>query len=87
MTDWRRLATDLTSALNLATPPLAITFGEQAPAGVRAFDAPMPTATEDGRTGLVPAGGAFWTHAVDRTFSTVAEDQPTARSGASPSAS
>jgi len=74
VTDWSQLATDLTAALRLATPPLAITFGDQAPAGVEAFDAPMPTPTDDGRTGRVPAGCAFWTHALDRTFSTVADD-------------
>jgi uncharacterized protein (DUF169 family) len=74
MTDWSQLSSDLTAALNLGTPPIAITFGEEAPAGVDAFDAPMPAPTDDGRTGRVPAGCAFWTHAVDRTFSTVAED-------------
>lgn len=74
MTDWRQLSSDLTAALNLGTPPIAITFGEETPAGVDPFDASMPAPTDDGRTGRVPAGCAFWSHAVDRTFSTVAED-------------
>lgn len=34
----------------------------------------MPAPTTDGRTGRVPAGCVFWTHVVDRTFSTVAQD-------------
>ena len=71
--DWAGLAGALTDALHLTTPPLAITFGEP-PAGVRSFDAPMPPATEDGRTGRVPAGCVFWTHATEATFTTVAAD-------------
>jgi uncharacterized protein (DUF169 family) len=74
VTDWRRLAGDLTEALNLGTPPIAITFDDERPPGVAAFEGPMPPATDDGRTGRVPAGCVFWTHAVDRTFSTIAED-------------
>jgi len=74
MTDWRRLSRELTAALNLGTPPIAITFGGEAPAGVEPFGTPMPPPTDDGRTGRVPAGCAFWTHAIDRTFSTVAAD-------------
>ena len=67
MTDWHQLATDLTTALNLGTP-IAITFSDEAPAGVDPFDAPMPAPTADGRTGRVPAGCVLSTHAVDRTF-------------------
>jgi uncharacterized protein (DUF169 family) len=74
VTDWHQLSTDLTAALNLGTPPIAITFDDDVPADVERFDAPRPAPTDDGRTGRVPAGCAFWTHAVDRTFSTVAED-------------
>ena len=81
MTDWDQLATDLTTALNLDTPPIAITFSDEAPAGVDPFDAPMPAPTADGRTGRVPAGCVFSTHAVDRTFSTVAEDHATCSVG------
>src|SRR3954451_24499846 len=71
---WTDLAQRLTAALHLNVAPLAITFSADAPAGVEAFDAPMPDATPDGRTGRVPAGCAFWVHGVSRTFTTVPED-------------
>ena len=74
MTDWSFLAGRLSDALALGTPPIAIAFHDAPPTGIDAFDAPMPTATDDGRTGRVPAGCVFWTHALDRTFSTVAGD-------------
>ncbi len=73
-TDWSQLASELGDVLALAAPPIAITFGDAAPAGVDAFDAPMPPPMPDGRTGRVPAGCAFWVKSVDRTFTTVAED-------------
>jgi uncharacterized protein (DUF169 family) len=73
-TDWSQLAAALEAALHLATPPLAITFSDAPPAGVAAFDEPMPDPLDDGRTGRVPAGCVFWMKAVDRTFTTVAED-------------
>jgi uncharacterized protein (DUF169 family) len=68
------LAQRLTAALHLTTPPIAITFSSDAPAGVPAFDAPMPEPTKDGRTGRVPAGCVFWVHGAERTFTTVPED-------------
>ncbi len=73
-TAWSDAATALTDALQLAAPPIAITFSDAAPQGVAPFDAPMPEPTADGRTGRVPAGCVFWTKAVDRTFTTVAAD-------------
>lgn len=71
---WSELSERLTAALHLTTPPVAITFSGSAPAGVDAFDAPMPQPTADGRTGRVPAGCAFWVHGASRTFTTVPED-------------
>ncbi|MGH9097108.1 MAG: DUF169 domain-containing protein [Acidimicrobiales bacterium] len=71
---WSESASALTSALSLTTAPIAITFSDQAPAGVDPYDAPMPAPTADGRTGRVPAGCVFWTTATDRTFSTEAAD-------------
>jgi uncharacterized protein (DUF169 family) len=68
------LAAALTASLHLTTPPIAITFGPEAPAGVAAFDEPMPSPSPDGRTGRVPAGCVFWVKSVDRTFSTAAAD-------------
>ncbi len=76
MTDdsWTTLASALQSQLHLTTAPVAITFSAEPPAGVPAFDQPMPDPMPDGRTGRVPAGCVFWNHAADRTFTTVAED-------------
>jgi uncharacterized protein (DUF169 family) len=72
--DWSSLAASLTDELHLATPPLAITFTDEPPAGVTPFADPIPEPLADGRTGRVPAGCVFWIEAAERTFSTVAED-------------
>ena len=74
MPDWKQLSEALSSTLHLTTAPIGITFSDQAPAGIDAFDAPMAAPAEDGRSGRVPAGCAFWTHGIERTFTTVAED-------------
>lgn len=67
-------AHSLRSLLQLASPPIAIGFHSTPPAGLDPFDQPMPAPSPDGRTGRVPAGCVFWTHATDRAFATVAED-------------
>jgi uncharacterized protein (DUF169 family) len=72
--DWSVSAQRLTEALELAAPPIAITFSERPPDEVAAFDEPMPEPTPDGRTGRVPAGCVFWMKATSATFSTVAAD-------------
>jgi uncharacterized protein (DUF169 family) len=72
--DWAQLAGRLQATMSLASPPLAITFSSEPIPGVDAFDAPMPAALDDGRTGRVPAGCVFWMHAAERTFGTVAPD-------------
>jgi uncharacterized protein (DUF169 family) len=72
--DWTALAQDLSDALALSAPPIAITFSDESPDGVAPFAAPMPEPFADGRTGRVPAGCVFWMKAVERTFSTTAED-------------
>jgi len=72
--DLRKLADDLVSSLGLQNEPLAIGFCQQEPPGVEPFAEPMPSPTEDGRTGRVPAGCVFWMKAGNHTFSTVAED-------------
>lgn len=72
--DWKTMASELDSLLKLQSPALAITFSNEAPAGVNRFDAPMPEPANDGRTGRVPAGCVFWVEAAARTFTTVAED-------------
>ncbi|MBW8057569.1 MAG: hypothetical protein FVQ86_06065 [candidate division NC10 bacterium] len=73
-TDWKTLARELREALGLQTTPLAIAFSNEAPAGVRAFDGPMPEPAQDGRTGKVSAGCVFWMHGVERPFTTIRED-------------
>jgi uncharacterized protein (DUF169 family) len=72
--DWPDLAQRLTDTLLLSAAPIAITFADEAPPGVAAFEEPMPAPTDDGRTGRVPAGCVFWMRAAERTFSTVADD-------------
>jgi uncharacterized protein (DUF169 family) len=71
---WSEAAAGLTAALNLRTPPIAITFSADLPAGVAPFDDPIAETTPDGRTGRVAAGCVFWTRALDQTFTTVAAD-------------
>lgn len=73
-TDPRSLAEALSRALHLAVPPIAISFGSEAPAGVPAFDEPMSAPTPDGRSGRVPAGCVFWVRAAERAFTTAPED-------------
>ncbi|MDA8391501.1 MAG: DUF169 domain-containing protein [Actinomycetota bacterium] len=68
------LARRLSDALHLSVAPVAIAFGETAPAGVEPFGEPVPPAAADGRTGRVPAGCVFWMRAVDGSFTTVPED-------------
>jgi uncharacterized protein (DUF169 family) len=74
MTDWSSSARELVDALELAAPPIAITFSNDVPDDVAPFDAPMPDPMPDGRTGRVPAGCVFWMKATTATFSTVAAD-------------
>jgi uncharacterized protein (DUF169 family) len=69
-----QIASELTNVLGLAAPPIAITFSNDAPAGVGAFDAPVAEPTGTGRKGRVPAGCVFWMRATDRTFTTAPED-------------
>jgi uncharacterized protein (DUF169 family) len=72
--DWREMSERLTEALHLQVASIAISFGvTDAPPFVEEAT-PMPAPTPDGRTGRVPAGCVFWIHALERTFSTKAED-------------
>jgi uncharacterized protein (DUF169 family) len=69
------LAQELTSVLKLAAPPIGIAFRKPGDAdGVPRYPSNPPPPTADGRTGAVPAGCFFWFKAVDRAFSTLAED-------------
>jgi uncharacterized protein (DUF169 family) len=72
--DWAALAGQLSDVLHLAAPPVAITFADEAPAGIAGFDAPMSEPAEDGRTGRVAAGCVFWIRGSEATFATAPED-------------
>jgi uncharacterized protein (DUF169 family) len=72
--DYGRLQAELTDALGLFAPPIAISFLERGPEGIERYAASAPEPTPDGRTGAVPAGCVFWIKAADRTFATLAED-------------
>ncbi len=72
---WAKVERQLTSALRLEARPITITFiRSDATTDAPAFDAPMATPVDDGRTGRVPAGCVFWIHATERTFQTLPED-------------
>src|SRR6266542_5237561 len=62
MSNHAKVAEDLISSLELALPPIAVSFADVAPANVPSYD------------GLVPAGCVFWQEAATRTFVTSAKD-------------
>src|SRR6266850_3932019 len=62
MSENAELAENLISSLELALPPIAVTFTDVAPADVPPYD------------GIVPAGCVFWQQAATRTFVTSAKD-------------
>jgi uncharacterized protein (DUF169 family) len=72
--EYAKLHTDLQQILGLAAPPIAITFANAEPDNIGRFDEKTPPATEDGRTGRVPAGCVFWMRATERAFVTVPAD-------------
>lgn len=72
--DYGAVASELESLLDLDVPPLAITFSDEAPAGVPTFDEPMSEPAEDDRRGRVSASCVFWMRGAERTFTTVPED-------------
>jgi uncharacterized protein (DUF169 family) len=71
---WKQLSEQLTKVLGLQHPPIAITFSQAAPTGVKPYEASMPEPSADGRTGKVPAGCVFWIKSEHETFTTVPED-------------
>jgi len=73
-TDWAALGDRLAGTLHLAVPPITITFTDEIPTSLPAFDEPMSAPTEDGRSGRAAAGCVFWIRAVERSFSTVPAD-------------
>jgi uncharacterized protein (DUF169 family) len=72
--DWAGLADRLARTLHLAAPPITISFTDEVPTSVPAFDEPMSQPTADGRSGRVPAGCVFWIRAAERSFTTVPAD-------------
>jgi uncharacterized protein (DUF169 family) len=72
--NWKQLSSQLEKSLGLQHAPIAISFSQDAPAGVAAYEGDMPSPSGDGRTGKVPAGCVFWIKSEDRTFTTAPED-------------
>ena len=72
--NWEELANRFKRALGLSHVPIAITFSQEAPAGVPFYEGDVPAPSEDGRTGKVTAGCVFWIKSQDRTFTTKADD-------------
>jgi len=72
--NWKTLSEGLAKSLGLQHPPIAITFSQDAPAGVSPFQANVPDPTPDGRTGKVSAGCVFWIESESQTFTTLPED-------------
>src|SRR6266536_6687074 len=62
MSNHAKVAEDLISSLELALPPIAVSFADVAPANVPSYDS------------VVPAGCVFWQQAATRTFVTSAQD-------------
>ena len=72
--DWKTLASELRSLLNLQWSPVAITFSEDVTRSLPVYEAEMSEPTPDGRTGKVAAGCVFWIKGTERTFTTIPED-------------
>ena len=72
--DWRALSDGLMQRLGTDVPPIAMTWSDEVPPAIEAFDDPMPPPTPDGRTGRVSASCVYWMRSTDRTFTTVPED-------------
>ncbi len=62
MNDYKKIAHDLASSLELSQRPIAIALSDVPPAGVHAFN------------GVVPAGCSFWQLAATSTFFTSTKD-------------
>ena len=72
--NWEELANRFKQTLGLSHAPIAITFSQEALAGVPFYEGEFPEPSADGRTGKVTAGCVFWIKSQDRTFTTKAED-------------
>lgn len=72
--EYQAAADELTRLLDLDVTPLAITFSDESPEGVAAFDEPMSEPADDGRRGRVSASCVFWMRGAERTFTTVGAD-------------
>lgn len=60
--DFREISRQLTESVGLSSPPIAVCFAEEVPAGVKNW------------TGRVPAGCRFWQEAATDVFATSAGD-------------
>jgi uncharacterized protein (DUF169 family) len=62
MSDYKKIADDVTRSLQLSQPPIALSFAHVSPSGIRPFN------------DVVPAGCSFWQLAATSTFYTSAKD-------------
>ena len=62
MSDYQKIASDLTNSLELSQPPIAVSLCDTPPAGIPSFE------------GIVPAGCSFWQLAATRMFFTSTKD-------------
>ena len=62
MSDYQKIASELTNSLELSQPPIAVSLCDVPPAGIPPFE------------GIVPAGCSFWQLAAKRMFFTSTKD-------------
>ena len=72
--NWEQLSEELTKALGLKHPPIAIIFSQDELEDVPFYEGEMPSPSADGRTGRVAAGCVFWIKSTDSTFMTIPQD-------------
>ena len=75
MSDYQKIASELTNSLELSQPPIAVSLCDSPPPGIPAFD------------GVVPAGCSFWQLAATRMFFTSTKDHELCLSASTPTIS
>lgn len=68
------LAQRIERVLHLGVPAIGISFTDEVPRSLPAFDEPMAEPAADGRAGRVPASCVFWIRATAASFTTAPAD-------------